>query len=95
MARLALAQDDSQRALTYLSRIKRPESHRTLMPWFHIAKGMALWRRAAYRDGQRAFQFAIKSGNDRARHIASGEAGRMAVAFRKFKDARAHFQAQL
>jgi soluble lytic murein transglycosylase len=65
------------------------------MPWFHIAKGMALWRRAAYRDGQRAFQFAIKSGNDRARHIASGEAGRMAVAFRKFKDARAHFQAQL
>jgi len=95
MARLALAQDDSQRALTYLSRIRQPESHRTLMPWFHIAKGMALWRRAAYRDGQRAFQFAIKSGNDRARHIASGEAGRMAVAFRKFKDARAHFQAQL
>ena len=56
---------------------------------------MALWRRAAYRDGQRAFQSAIRSGNERARHIASGEAGRMAIAFRKFKDARAHFQAQL
>ena len=95
MARLALVQDNSQKALTQLAQIRRPQAHPSLVPWTHIAKGMALWRRAAYRDGQRAFQFAIRSGNERARHIASGEAGRMAIAFRKFKDARAHFQAQL
>ena len=95
MARLALVQDNSQRALWYLGQIKSSSSHPTLVPWIQIAKGLSLWRRAAYRDGQSAFQYAIQSGNERTRHIASGEAGRMAIAFRRFKDARAHFQAQL
>ena len=93
MARLALVQIISKPLPNW--RRSSVRKHPSLVPWTHIAKGMALWRRAAYRDGQRAFQFAIRSGNERARHIASGEAGRMAIAFRKFKDARAHFQAQL
>ena len=92
MARLALVKDNSQKALTQLAQIKRPQSHPSLVPWTHMQKAWPC-RRAAYRDGQRAFQFAIRSGNECS--SLAGEAGRMAIAFRKFKDARAHFQAQL
>ena len=95
MARLGLVEDDSRKALTFLSRIKETDKNPELKPWLHIARGLALWRRAAYRDGQKSLQRAIKQGNGRARHIAAGAAGRMAIAFRRFKEAKAHFQAQL